>query len=49
MLQVGFSHWMARLTHTENTLIRIGYNNQSGLSLGPATEYDFACQIMKAI
>ena len=33
----------------ENTLIRLGYNNQSTLSLGNPAEYDRYCKIMTSL
>ncbi|TID21650.1 acetylcholinesterase precursor [Venturia nashicola] len=33
----------------KDTLIRIGYNNQAGLNLAPATHYDQVCGAMKSL
>jgi hypothetical protein len=33
----------------EDTLIRIGYNNQSALNLGPAKQYDTLCSMMSML
>jgi hypothetical protein len=33
----------------EDTLIRIGYENKAGLNLGPATQYDSVCGMMKSL
>jgi hypothetical protein len=39
----------ANATMAEDTLIRIGYNNQPGLHLAPATQYDSVCGMMKTL